>query len=322
MKKTLSAILVCLILLSLFSCDNEAPNTEIDVDRNVTLNDDPNGISTTENEQHSAVTSSEYTHTESHDDTTLPSDGSADAPDDDTTSFPEDSITLPADRTLSPSDEFETSSSEPTTPPSGEVESNPDNNDQPPSDDESESSSSQLPNTAPSGCEHDYTVASCTMPEICMKCQHIARNSLPHNYVNGTCTVCGNPEMLVTHKEGEWVTRVVKAGTPEQGEMLFVIVLNDSHKNYKNIVCYSNADYCVLNLGKVVYNGKIYYADYYPTCIVQISWEENGDTVTVTTQHMSLPVILVMTKTGEMQYTVSSSNDTATIPAGTVFTKQ
>ena len=172
----------------------------------------------------------------------------------------------------------------------------------------------------PSDCEHTYTTATCTMPKICTKCEHIAANSLPHDYKNGVCTVCGRSEMAFNIKEGDWVANTVKAGTNDQGEILSQYILTQNQ--YVNAMCFSNATSCIVNIGKVIYNEKTYYVDYYYLAFSTVEWEENGDTITIVSRNGQSGLEFVLTKNSETQLTVISSSDQANIPIGTVFTKR
>ena len=189
--------------------------------------------------------------------------------------------------------------------------------------DSPEGSTNSTTEDEPSDCEHTYTTVSCIMPKLCTKCKHIAGNALPHNYKNGTCTVCGNPEIIATFTEGDWVARIIKAGTSEQGEILSEYILGQNKQKYSSCVCYSNASSCIVNWGKVIYNNKTYYFDWYrATMTSRCIWEESGDTITVTLEYGDHDIEFVLTKTSETQLIVISSTDTAYIPVGIVFVKQ
>ncbi len=175
--------------------------------------------------------------------------------------------------------------------------------------------------TDPNACKHTYTVATCTTPKMCTKCQHIASNALTHNYKNGSCTVCGRDEMLVTFQEGYWVAYAVKAGTSEQGEVLSEYVLDPTLRRYSNYVCYSNASACTVSTGKVNYNGKTYHSDWYFTVSMSCTHEENDDTITITVGRENDTYAFVLTKTSETQLTVTSSTNTAYVPVDIVFNK-
>lgn len=200
-------------------------------------------------------------------------------------------------------------------------------NEQTSSPDNDKQDSSNEPNgtetSDPNACEHTYTVASCTIPKMCTKCQHIAGHSLPHNYKNGTCIVCGKSEILTTFKAGDWVANIVKAGTNEQGEVLSQYILTQNKAAYENVVCYSNASACVLNQGKVIYNNKTYYSDWYPFLHHPVTWKEDENTITVTSWHNESieHLEIVLTKTSETQMKVISSTDNANLPVGTIFNK-
>lgn len=289
MKRALSLLLVLVMLLSLCACSkNEAQNTDPSTN---------SSQATTDNTEESTNSTTEDEHESSENSTTTPSED-----EEETTKQPslegdkqesiEKPITAPTESTQSPTGESTTTSTE-------------------------------TPTTKPTTCEHTYTVATCTIPKICTKCEEIGGHTLPHTYKNGSCTVCGRAEILVTVQEGDWVANIVKAGTGEQGEILSQYILSQN-RQYENIVCYSNASACVMNLGKVIYNEKTYYADFYPTTVSSCNWEENGDTITITVgrENNAFEFEFVLKKTSETQLTVISSTNTAYVPVGIVFVKQ
>lgn len=300
MKRALFLLLVLVMLLSLCAC----------------------GRDDTQSTDSSATPGQATT-----DGTEEPTDGTADGTQDPTK---ETTTTIKGKTTTTPTKILadkttETPPAKATETPSNKTTKTPDDeNTEAPDDEPAESSddnSSETPDTKPSACEHTYTVASCTTPKICTKCQHIAGHSLPHNYKNGTCTVCGKPEILATFEEGDWVANIVKAGTGEQGEVLSQYILTQDKGQYENVVCYSNASACVLNMGKVIYNNKTYYADWYPLLFTSVTWEESGNTITVVSRHSESPYEIILTKTSETQLKVISSTDKTNLPVGTVFNK-
>ncbi len=296
MKRTISLLLVLVILLSLCACGNDGTQS--------TDPDATSGQANTVKNEEPTNSSTENTPTSTEESTTTSSEESTDGTDSSTQTSTEESTTsteMPLEKPNGPS----------TIKPDNSATTNPDNS--------STTKPGETPTTKPTNCEHTYTVATCSMPKICTKCQEIGGNSLPHNYENGTCKVCGRAEMLVTFTEGDWVAHIVKAGTSEQGEILSQYIIS-KNRSYSNVVCYSNASSCVMNIGKVIYNQKTYYADYYPTTFFSVTWEENDNTITVTHSHKS-GLEFVLTKIGETQLSVTSSNDTASIPVGTIFNK-
>lgn len=46
----------------------------------------------------------------------------------------------------------------------------------------------------PASCEHGYSDATCTKPKICGICGHELGDPLGHDFVNGSCTRCGEAE--------------------------------------------------------------------------------------------------------------------------------
>ena len=296
MKKILSLLLVLVMLLSICACNKkEAKNTHPSANSSqaTTDNTEESTNSTNEDEQESTENSITTPGEDEKETIKQPtSDGNK-----------QESIEKPA---TSPTKDPATAPTQSTQSPTVE----------------STTTSTQTPTTKPDTCEHTYTVATCTIPKVCTKCEKIGGHTLPHSYKNGVCTVCGKPEILVTFKEGDWVARIVKAGTREQGEILSQYRLSKDKHSYENVVCYSNASSCVVNLGKIIYNEKTYYADYYPTTFFSVTWEENGDTITIVSRHNDQDrTEFVLTKTSETQLTVTSSNDKANISVGTVFNK-
>lgn len=89
-----------------------------------------------------------------------------------------------------------------------------------------------------------------------------------------------------------------------------------AHKDY-----YSNAKYEGEPFASITYNGKTCYDFWFSSNMNGIEWDDQGNTVTVKSAYNDPVVELVLTRTGEAQFTVTSSNDTAQIPVGTVFEK-
>ncbi len=289
-KKLLSLFLVLFMLLSICACaDNEAQNTDSGSDL---------GHDTAENTDESTNSTV--------DDGNVSKDSS-------TTSSPSADVGDSSKTTESDKDKPD-SQIKPITPPTYDSPTVPDENTQTPTDKPDDNTTNE-----PSDCEHTYTTASCSMPKICTKCRHIAGHSLPHNYNNGVCTVCGKPEIAFNIKEGDWVANIVKDGTADQGEVLSQYILTQNQFVYST--CFTNPLACILNLGKVIYNEKTYYADYYYLAFSSVDCEDSGDTITVTSRAGS-GLEIVLTKISETKLKVISSNDKAYIPVGTVLVKQ
>ena len=120
-------------------------------------------------------------------------------------------------------------------------------------------------------------------------------------------------------QNGDWASYSVEAGTSEQGEILSLYLV--SHNQYVHAVCYTDPSSCVVNFGKVIYNAKTYYVDYYLLAFTAVDWEETDNTITVTSLGESGPQI-ILNKTSETELTVISTNEKARIPVGTVLVKQ
>ena len=309
MKKFTSLFLALVMLLSLSACrSNNAQSTDSDLPPTITSADNAGELTNSAPEKEQGPTEGLTTTNEDNKET-----ASLPIPDDDNPAIdqpvPDEDSHAPTEKPVTTSaGSPETTTTESSQTPAGDTVDDPvgDTVDDPVGE--------------PSGCEHTYTTATCTMPKICTKCQHIAGHSLPHNYANGVCTVCGRSEMAFNIKEGDWVASIVKPGTSDQGDVLCLYILTKI--DYANAVCYSNASACILNIGKVIHNGKTYYVDYYPLAFYSVDWEENDDTTTVTSRSSESAPKIVLTKTSETQLTVDSCNGSANIPVGTVFTKQ
>lgn len=52
---------------------------------------------------------------------------------------------------------------------------------------------------------HEWVDATCEHPKTCSICDTTEGNALPHEYLNGTCTVCGsdNPQFLADYKQAQ-----------------------------------------------------------------------------------------------------------------------
>lgn len=292
MKKILSLFLVLVMLLSLCACNkNESQNTDSSSNssHSSTDNTEESTNSTTEEEQETTENS-----------TTTSSEGEKE-----TTKQP------------TPESNKQESIEKPITTPTKDPTSAPTESTQEPVDEPDEN-----PADEPSDCEHTYPTVTCTIPKMCTKCHHVAGKALPHNYKNGSCTVCGMAEMLVTFREGYWVAYTVKSGTSEQGEILSEYVLDPELDRFSSYMCFSNATACFLDKGKITYNDKAYHSDWYFTVYMRCNHEDNGDTITITVENKDNPYSFVLSKTSETQLTVISSTNTVYVPVGIVFVKQ
>ncbi len=304
MKKILSLLLALTLVFALVACSNEKDTTSepytstTQTETESTDNTETTDSNTTDESSSDTETPSNNTPTTS----TETSKPTTSDKDNTTSSKPSNAINKPT-------------ISMPSTPPAKDT-TTPTESTQTPADELDEK-----PTDEPSDCEHTYTPLTCSCPKYCTKCEDIAAHSLPHNYQNGKCTVCGWSEIAFNIKEGDWVANIVKAGTGDQGEILSQYILTQS-QYIGAIVCYSNASSCTANFGKANYNEKTYYVDYYYLAFTSVDWEENVDTITVTSRGGESAPKIVLTKTSETQLTVIDSNDKAYIPVGTVFEKQ
>ena len=109
-------------------------------------------------------------------------------------------------------------------------------------------------------------------------------------------------------------------GNSEEGEVFAVYSLNPTEfQGYTYKEYYSNENYSFMYYGSITYEGKTYY-DFWLSCEMNgIEWEDNGDTVTVVFAYNEPVAQLVLTRTGEAQFTVTSSVDAPNLPVGTVF---
>ena len=182
----------------------------------------------------------------------------------------------------------------------------------------------EAPTTPPATeCSHSWKDATCTAPKTCTKCGATEGSTAKHNYSDGACTVCGAEDPNVPFTGNVWVTKIVRTGSSEEGEVLSFYSLNPtdfqgySHKEY-----YSNENYSFMYYGSITHNGKTYYDFWMSSEINGIEWEDNGDTVKVVFAYSEPATELVLTRTGEEQFTVTSSTDEENIPVGTVFNQE
>lgn len=182
--------------------------------------------------------------------------------------------------------------------------------------------------TATEGKEagHSYKDATCTAPKTCTKCGATEGKAAAHSYSNGACTVCGAMDPNVPFTDHVWFAYIEKPcdpNMPETGEILAVYYLNPTNfQGYTYKEFYANINYESNHYGNVTHNGKTYYDFWFSASMNGIEWEDNGDTVKVTFAYDDPALVLILTRTGETQFTVTSSSDTTDIPVGTVFTYQ
>ena len=62
---------------------------------------------------------------------------------------------------------------------------------------------------------HEWLEATCESPKKCAVCDATEGDALPHEYTNGTCTVCGtdNPELLADYTQAQ---ELIKSGKYEE----------------------------------------------------------------------------------------------------------
>ncbi len=171
---------------------------------------------------------------------------------------------------------------------------------------------------------HSWTDATCTAPKTCSRCGTTEGGTTGHNYSNGTCTVCGAVDPRVPFTGNSWRAYIVTPGSEETGEELDILTL-DTREEVPNpcyfyIWYYSNPNYEEKYFDTVTYNGKTYYNFSFSGSEDGIAWEDNGDTVNVTVGSRNGDQ-LVLTRTGDTQFTVTSST-AAWIPVGTIFEKR
>ena len=305
MKKLLSLLLALTLVFALVACSNEKDTaSESDTSTTQTEVENTDNTETTDSDSDTTDKSLSDTKTPSNSNTSSTQNNTTTNNKDNTTSSkPSNAINKPT-------------ISMPSTPPAKDT-TTPTESTQTPTDEPDEN-----PADEPSDCEHTYPTVTCTIPKMCTKCHHIAGNALPHNYKNGSCTVCGMAEMLVTFREGYWVAYTVKSGTSEQGEILSEYVLAPELDHFSGYMCFSNASACFLDKGKITYNDKAYHSDWYYTTYLECTYEENGDTITIKVGRETHYFEFVAAKTSETQLTVISSTNTAYVPVGIVFVKQ
>lgn len=169
-------------------------------------------------------------------------------------------------------------------------------------------------------CSHAWKDATCTAPKTCAKCGATEGSAAGHTYAEGACTVCKTPDPNVYFTDNTWTAQIVRPGDAETGEVLSMYSLmatafqGYAHKDY-----YANANYEGEPFDQITYNGKTYYDFWFSSNMDGIEWEDKGDTVTVTFPYQDPVRELVLTRSGEAEFTVTASNDEATIPVGIVF---
>ena len=140
-----------------------------------------------------------------------------------------------------------------------------------------------------------------------------------HNYDDGICTLCGAEDLRTPFSGNNWTAHIVRPsdyGEAEMGEILSVYTLSPTDfQGYSHKDFYANESYSETYYGTTVYNGKTYYDFWFSSNMNGITWEDNGDTVTVT--FMYPEISLTLERTGNRQFTVIVG--TEDIPTGTVF---
>jgi hypothetical protein len=173
-------------------------------------------------------------------------------------------------------------------------------------------------------CNHNYQNATCTTPKTCTLCGATEGTELGHNYEDKVCTVCGAADPNVPFTDNSWKASIIRPAEQREnntGEILGVLILDATWKQgYYSKEYYANQNYSNESYGSVEYNGKTYYDFSFSGAMGGISFVDNGNEVTVTLM-MYPDVQIVLNRTSETQFTVSSSTDLVLVPVGTVFTK-
>lgn len=171
---------------------------------------------------------------------------------------------------------------------------------------------------------HNWDYATCTAPQTCTVCGATEGTANGHNYNKGVCTVCNAVDTNTPFTGNTWTAYIVRPsdyGEAAMGEVLSVYSLMATQlKGYAHKDYYSNAKYEGDPFDSITYNGKTYYDFWFSSEMNGISWDDQGDTVTVAFPYLDPVLKFVLTRTGETQFTVTTSNDTAKIPVGTIFT--
>ena len=296
MKKVFSLVLALILLLSLCACgQDDTQTTNPSSSSQVTTGNTEASTGNTENSTDNTEASSEATQTPTDDSTTPPT------------------------------------TEEPTTPPTTEGPTTPPATQPAACSHNWKAATCTAPKTCSkcgategSAAGHSWSNATCTAPKTCAKCGATEGNAAGHSYTNGACSVCGAADPNVPFAGNEWTAHIVRPSgyaDPEAGDVLSIYTLKPTgfqgytHKDY-----YSNENYGSGPFGNITYNGKTYYDHWFSSNYNGITWEDNGDMVTVTFPYEEPVTELVLTRTGETQFTVTSSNRES-IPVGTVFNK-
>ena len=180
--------------------------------------------------------------------------------------------------------------------------------------------------TEGSAAGHNWSAATCTAPKTCSTCGATEGSAAGHAYSNGACTVCGAADPNVPFTNNRWTAHIVIPSTSSsdtRGEVLCIYTLSPTDfQGYTHKEYYSNpnygSDWNINYYGTITHGDKTYYDFWSSSEMNGITWVDNGNTVTVTFAYSEPVTELVLTRTGEKQFTVTSSND-AHIPVGTVF---
>ena len=130
----------------------------------------------------------------------------------------------------------------------------------------------------------------------------------------------GTEDPNVPFTGNAWTANFVRAGSSEEGEVLSFYSLNPTDfQGYTHKEYYSNENYGFMYYGSITHDGKTYYDFWMSSEMNGIEWEDNGDTVKVVFAYNEPATELVLTRTGEAQFTVASSTDAENIPVGTAF---
>lgn len=170
---------------------------------------------------------------------------------------------------------------------------------------------------------HTWVDATCTAPKTCSVCAVTEGEVANHNYQSGTCSVCGTKDPnFKALTSGSWIR--TKVGNDQLLEQTLCFRSNNGMgpawtvRYFENIGPEADPDFMdyLIAEGKLVKVNGTYYQHMGMGDMGELSFTENGNTITVTLLYWDSSIVLERTAGNQLK--VTAVNGDATVALGTL----
>ena len=170
---------------------------------------------------------------------------------------------------------------------------------------------------------HTWVDATCTAPKTCSVCAVTEGEVADHNYQSGTCSVCGTKDPnFKALTSGSWIR--TKVGNDQLLEQTLCFRSNNGMgpawtvRYFENIGPEADPDFMdyLIAEGKLVKVNGTYYQHMGMGDMGELSFTENGNTITVTLLYWDSSIVLERTAGNQLK--VTAVNGDATVALGTL----